>query len=48
MECYICTQCGTQFGQSQNPPKSCKICTDERQFVNPQGQKWTTHAYLKR
>lgn len=48
MECYICTQCGTQHAESELRPEKCKICTDERQFVNPQGQQWTTHARLKR
>jgi len=48
MECYICTQCGTQYAEAERPPETCQICTDERQFVNPQGQQWTTHARLKR
>ncbi|MBV8099989.1 MAG: MBL fold metallo-hydrolase [Verrucomicrobia bacterium] len=48
MECYICTECGTQHAESGRHPDSCKICTEERQFVNPQGQKWTTHGSLKR
>jgi len=30
------------------PPESCTICTDERQSVNPHGQQWTTHEWLKR
>lgn len=48
MECYICTQCGTQFAESEGEPTHCPICVDERQYVNPQGQAWTTHARLKR
>jgi len=48
MEGYICTQCGTQYAESEQPPESCKICTDERQFGNPQGQQWTTHTCLRR
>lgn len=48
MECHICTQCGTQFAESQGTPDRCPICEDERQYVNPQGQGWTTHARLKR
>ena len=24
------------------PPAKCRICTDERQYVGWQGQKWTT------
>jgi len=45
---YICTQCGTQYAGAERPPEVCRICTDERQFVNPQGQQWTTHDRLKR
>ena len=48
MECYICTQCGTQYAETESPLETCRICTDERQFVNPHGQQWTTHARLKR
>lgn len=48
MECYICTQCGTQYAATEVPPETCRICTDERQFVNPQSQQWTTHSRLKR
>jgi DNA-directed RNA polymerase subunit RPC12/RpoP len=48
MECYICTQCGTQYAANERAPESCPICTDERQFVNPRGQQWTTHANLKK
>jgi glyoxylase-like metal-dependent hydrolase (beta-lactamase superfamily II) len=48
MECHICTQCGTQYSEAEHPPETCRICNDERQFVNPQGQQWTTHVRLKR
>lgn len=42
MDCYICTTCGTQYAPSAHPPSSCAICEDERQYVNPTGQQWTT------
>src|SRR5215467_13962882 len=29
MECYICTQCGTQYAGTEGPPETCCICTDE-------------------
>jgi hypothetical protein len=48
MEHYTCTTCGTQYAASAAPPESCSICTDERQYVNPQGQQWTTYDRLKR
>lgn len=48
MENYICTTCGTQFGASEGEPERCPICEDERQYVNPAGQQWTTLSKLKR
>ena len=42
MENFICIQCGTQFDESAEPPPSCPICEDERQFVRHDGQAWTT------
>jgi glyoxylase-like metal-dependent hydrolase (beta-lactamase superfamily II) len=42
MENFICVQCGTQFGEKAEPPPSCPICEDDRQFVRHEGQKWTT------
>ena len=46
MERFICTACGTQFPDSDGPPAECPICVDERQFVPPEGQRWTTLAEL--
>ncbi|MCL6454988.1 MAG: MBL fold metallo-hydrolase [Alicyclobacillus sp.] len=42
MPCYICTTCGTQYSPSSEPPLNCRICNEERQYVNPHGQSWTT------
>lgn len=42
MSNYICTTCGTQFAETEQPPCECKICTDERQYVGLSGQQWTT------
>lgn len=40
----ICVQCGVQYGaQHQN----CMICEDERQYVNWDGQQWTTLRELR-
>jgi hypothetical protein len=39
---YICVTCGTQFAPSPAPPVGCAICLDERQYVRPGGQRWTT------
>jgi hypothetical protein len=46
MKNLICVQCGTQFGESAQPPSRCPICEDERQYVNRDGQQWTTLAQL--
>src|SRR3712207_5416916 len=46
MERFICATCGTQFPDSDAPPESCPICTDPRQYVPVDGQRWTTLAEL--
>ena len=43
---WICVQCGNHYRESETPPESCVICTDERQWVHPDGQRWTTLAEL--
>ncbi len=42
MESYICTACGTQYPPSTAAPAECRICQEERQYVPPGGQIWTT------
>lgn len=39
---FICTACGTQYRESAEPPAQCSICEEERQYVPPRGQTWTT------
>jgi glyoxylase-like metal-dependent hydrolase (beta-lactamase superfamily II) len=39
---YICVTCGNQYRETEAPPARCPICEDERQYVNPKGQSWTT------
>ena len=39
---FICTACGTQYRESAEPPAQCLICEEERQYVPPRGQTWTT------
>jgi len=48
MQNYICATCGHQFAESKEPPPHCPICEDDRQFVNPEGQSWTTLDELAR
>ncbi len=47
MNNYICVTCGVQYAASEEPPEHCPICEDERQYVGPNGQQWTTLAELK-
>lgn len=42
LQSYICVTCGTQYPPSAEPPAHCPICEDDRQYVNPGGQTWTT------
>jgi glyoxylase-like metal-dependent hydrolase (beta-lactamase superfamily II) len=44
---YICDTCGSQFAASEQSPARCPICDEERQYVNPAGQTWTTLAALQ-
>jgi glyoxylase-like metal-dependent hydrolase (beta-lactamase superfamily II) len=42
MHTYICVTCGTSYPPSDAAPERCPICEDERQYVPPEGQQWTT------
>lgn len=44
---YICITCGIQFAATETPPDHCPICEDERQYVSPTGQAWTTLEELR-
>jgi glyoxylase-like metal-dependent hydrolase (beta-lactamase superfamily II) len=44
---FICTTCGTQYAESDQPPAACAICQDERQYVKATGQQWTTLERLR-
>jgi hypothetical protein len=46
MPCFICTACGMQYADSAKPPAQCVICEEERQYVPPRGQSWTTFESL--
>ena len=47
MPAFICNTCGTQYAPSDKPPANCPICDDERQYVTPAGQSWTTLPALQ-
>ncbi len=44
---FICVTCGTQYPAWPAPPDQCAICTEERQYVGWQGQRWTTLEQLR-
>jgi glyoxylase-like metal-dependent hydrolase (beta-lactamase superfamily II) len=46
MPLWTCETCGAQFPASQQPPASCPICKDERQFVNWKGQTFLSREAL--
>ena len=46
MPAWICVTCGVQRSDTAAPPSTCPICEDERQYVGPDGQRWTTLADL--
>ncbi|MGW8351908.1 MBL fold metallo-hydrolase [Streptomyces wedmorensis] len=40
----LCRTCGTQYTA---PRPDCPVCLDERQYVSPAGQQWTSVAELR-
>lgn len=48
MNHFICSTCGVQYDRTEVTPLECKICLDDRQYVPPTGQKWTTLDDLKK
>jgi hypothetical protein len=47
MNNYICVTCGVQYPESPQAPEHCAVCEDDRQYVNPKGQAWTTLEELR-
>jgi hypothetical protein len=47
MPLFICTACGTQYPESAQVSHHCVICEEERQYVSPRGQTWTTLQALQ-
>jgi hypothetical protein len=45
---FVCETCGTQFAATEREPDGCPVCLDERQYVGPDGQRWTTLDALRR
>lgn len=47
-QAWICETCGMQYAPARTPPEECAVCSDERQYVGWEGQRWTTSATLVR
>ncbi len=45
-EIWICPACGANYPPADAAPERCPLCEDERQWVSPAGQRWTTMAQL--
>ncbi|MGV2621979.1 hypothetical protein QRD89_11115 [Halobacillus sp. ACCC02827] len=43
MSKFVCITCGVQYPEQKEEPEYCPICLEERQYVHPDGQQWTTH-----
>jgi len=48
MPAWICATCAVQHADTPQPPDTCAICSDERQYLGWEGQRWTTMAELGR
>lgn len=46
MPVWICSTCANHYPSASSPPAACVICSDERQWVPPSGQRWTTSLEL--
>lgn len=46
-ELWLCATCGVEHAPAAEPPSQCAICEDERQYVPPTGQRWTTLPELR-
>ena len=45
---FTCSTCGTQYPSHTEVPAVCAICADERQYLPPGGQAWTSAEALAR
>src|SRR5690606_22290475 len=44
----ICVTCAGQHAETDGYPAHCAICEDDRQYININGQQWTTLDQLRR
>jgi len=45
---FVCRTCAVEQPDTDQPAAVCAICSDERQYVRPTGQRWTTLEELAR
>jgi hypothetical protein len=46
MTIWTCATCGVEHPDTEQPPTRCEICEDDRQYLPPGGQRWTTQSEL--
>lgn len=46
LDVWICPRCGANYPPGDTAPARCPLCEDERQWVPPPGQVWTTMGEL--
>lgn len=47
MPVWICRTCAVEQPDTAEPSATCAICSDDRQYLRPTGQRWTTMAELE-
>ncbi|WP_111766892.1 hydrolase [Nakamurella deserti] len=47
MSLWICLTCGAEHPDTRRPPDVCAICADDRQWIPPEGQRWSTASDLE-
>jgi hypothetical protein len=45
---WLCATCGIEHANTPEPPATCDICADERQYLPEGGQRWTTLEELRK
>ena len=45
---WLCAACAVEYPAGDAHPRACAICEDERQYVPPSGQSWTSLQRLQR
>lgn len=47
MTLWTCATCGVEYPDTPLPPKHCPICSDDRQYLPPGGQQWTSQEEIR-